>query len=173
MSDMNKWQDQWDKACKEKVFPEYISRLEKTNESLVDENNSVGSSKDIDSKYWKMIYEMSKKPTDSPDIMKHPLIDKSLGEKVKKVADSPNPVHPNTLGADNDVKVTQNWTDGDELRELVSLKNSLYELESKMNSLEGEGKDASKVIAQIKKIKTEIDNLSNEINNISSWKEGD
>ena len=86
----------------------------------------------------------------------------------KSVADelsgAHNPIYPNTIGKDQDVKVTQNWgVGGKEHFDLESLKLDLYNLESKLNALESEEKDSNSVQKRIDNIKKQIDELSDSL----------
>lgn len=174
MSKINDWVKNWDKACEEQVFGKLTSRLERTNESLIEENEKPNP-KNPCSKYWKMLYEMSRSPKDTPDIMQHPLVlgEMDRSDAAKIAANTSNPVFPDTLGSDRDVVVAKNWTSGDELDELIELKKKIHELESKITTLDVEGKSSESVQKQIDKLKKKINDISNEITNISVWDEND
>jgi hypothetical protein len=109
----------------------------------------------------KLIQEQTKK-----EVLSIPM-DQPLGDLAKTAADSPNPVEPPSVGKDQRRRVTPNWTDGQELRELDELKRSLYDLEVKLSGPDGlinsggVGQNNDKVEQQIEALKRDIDELSN------------
>lgn len=76
-----------------------------------------------------------------------------------------NPVYKNTLGPDQELKVTPNFTDGDILRELNSLKLSLHALEDKINSAYalGKEKEEDSLRKELEKVRSKVDELSAKI----------
>ncbi len=75
-----------------------------------------------------------------------------------------NPVDTFSLGKDQDLESSDNFTDGDKLRELNSIKVSLHALEDKINTAAGLGKDENNLMKQVEAIRSKIDELSNKLN---------
>lgn len=76
-----------------------------------------------------------------------------------------NPVYKNTLGPDQELKVTPNFTDGDVLRELNGLKLSLHALEDKINSAYalGKEKEEDSLRKELEKVRSKVEELSAKI----------
>lgn len=99
---------------------------------------------------------------------------KPEAEKLaKKTASSFNPVYPNTIGKDQDLKVVKNWAlGGEELTKLEDLKKRLHALEVKLNSLgvnkPAKDKDDSTLQKSIDDLKQQVDDLSDRLNGNNS-----
>jgi hypothetical protein len=110
-------------------------------------------------------------PTDTPE--RPEWSKKGLKDINNAIAKTPNPIYPNTKGRDQgqggerkqSTTVTKNWTDGDELVELHTMRINLEKLESKMNAAEGLGDrtKAKKVQGQIDALWKQIDALSDSL----------
>ena len=59
-----------------------------------------------------------------------------LIEKTKKMTSSSNPVDYTNTGKDQNLKVTNAWSSGEELESLIELKKKLYELQTSVLSKE-------------------------------------
>ncbi len=88
-----------------------------------------------------------------------------LANAANKMASSPNPVYPNSLGKDQDLIVTPNWSDGKDLIELHNMKISLHALENKLNTAwaNQNSKNVGKIQEQIRNLKRQIDDLSDSL----------
>jgi hypothetical protein len=78
----------------------------------------------------------------------------------KGVKFSANPIHFASKGADNKLRVTPNWTDGDELRELARLKSLMYDLESELLGTDVRGGDAEPIRVRLVKIQKQCEAMS-------------
>jgi hypothetical protein len=93
----------------------------------------------------------------------------NLGIKAKELGNTANPIYPESRGKDQRRHVTPNWSDGQELLELVNIKLNLYKLEVKLNSdknfgdFRGDTQKMKDVQAQIENLKEEIDKLSSSL----------
>lgn len=115
---------------------------------------------EVDSKYWALVAKMA-------DPLGKDIITESK-EEVKEISDalakSHNPIYPNTVGKDQDVKITQNWgVGGKEHFQLEDLKVRLEKLESKLNAIESEGQSGKSTQDKIDDLKKQIDELSNSL----------
>jgi hypothetical protein len=90
-----------------------------------------------------------------------------LGVKGAELANTANPIFPDSRGEDQRKKVTPEWEDGKGLRELVYMKHNLYNLEVKLNSNPKFGAYGEEAPA-IKKIQTQIDALKHKIDELSN-----
>jgi hypothetical protein len=82
------------------------------------------------------------------------------GGPGKNVKFNVNPTHFASKGADNKLRVTPNWTDGDELRELARLKAMMYDLESEMLGTDIRGGDVEPIRVRLVKIQKQCESLS-------------
>lgn len=71
-----------------------------------------------------------------------------------------NPLHFASKGDDSKLRVTPNWTDGDELRELARLKSLMYDLESEMLGTDIRGGDAEPLRVRLVKIQKQCEAMS-------------
>lgn len=78
----------------------------------------------------------------------------------KDVKFTPNPIHFASKGVDNKLRVTPNWTDGDELRELARLKSLMYDLESEYLGADTRGEDAEPIRVRLVKIQKQCEAMS-------------
>jgi len=73
-----------------------------------------------------------------------------------------NPTTQSSTGSDQDLRVTKNWSDGPELRELDEIKRRLEELERKHHEDQVNGKAGLK--AQLESLRDRVHKLSEKIN---------
>jgi hypothetical protein len=187
----NNWCDQWDKAQKEGVFKDR-PKPHVPSPQIGGDEDFFGNSRppevfqegkrqvrDVDAKYWKKLYELSKQGDNAPDILSESAwqteggtlpeqapkaTKKGMADRASKLGNTPNPVYPNTYGPDQkERKVTPNWTDGKELLELHNMKVNLHELESKFNAAWAVGQDG-----KMKSVKRQIDGLKQIIDELSN-----
>jgi len=85
---------------------------------------------------------------------------KDLAKKLGDAEFYPNPVHFASIGADNDLRVTPNFTDGDNLRQLARLKALLYDLESEMLGTDVRGGDPEPIRVKMIKVRKQCESLS-------------
>jgi hypothetical protein len=89
----------------------------------------------------------------------------------KDLADGPgkdvkfkvNPITFSSAGDDTKLRVTPNWTDGKELRQLAKLKSLLYDLESEMIGTEVRGKNADSIRVKLLGIQKQCEALSQKL----------
>lgn len=75
-----------------------------------------------------------------------------------------NPIDYASAGTDQDPKVTNNFSDGKELRELDELKRKMEEVERKYHSAEVRGdKNKNKISKELEGIKKKVEELSQKI----------
>lgn len=148
---------------------------------------------ECDTKYWNTVYQLSKGGYRAPDVTKvteqtskidgvdseEPIASQpqkkvrdtptkdDLGQKGAELGNTANPVEPPSRGEDQRKHVTPDWSDGKGIRELVSMKNDLYELEVKLNKHPKFGSYGPED-AGIKKIQTQIDELRHKIDELSN-----
>lgn len=172
-SDLEKYQDQWEKALKDGVFAD-APKTQKPGQGTMRPDwfghSSVPDS-DIEQEEaedWENLYKMA-----DPDFQggEELLSEESEAstDKLKKMAtrmaNSHNPVHPDSLGHDQDVVVSQNWgVGGREIEELSEMKVKLEQLESRLNADEAMGKNGKSIAEQIKNLRKQIDSLSDSLN---------
>lgn len=190
----DKWLEQWDKALQTDSFKLEPKPVEKKTPDFF----GIGETKprdksfslnEVDTKYWKNLYKLSKgeyiteELTGIPNIDKDPLQSKTaededegnretpdkndLGEKTKKMANTANPTIPSTIGKDQRPVVTGEWGDGKKLREINDMKISLHALQGKLNAHPRFGA-YGKESPQITKIQDQIDELIEKIDNLSN-----
>ena len=98
--------------------------------------------------------------------------DTDLVPKVKKLANQPNKVSPDSYGRDGSAKddktkVSAGWTEDPNMRKLEDLKRKLYDLECEMSKPDGLDETKSK------KMKKKFDKLKDDIANLSDKFVGD
>jgi len=161
-TDLEKYADQWDKALKDGVFDDAPKPAVPSHGDWFGHSSNVADTEIdySDADYWSQLAggdELLQEETEPTPA--------ELKKMVSRMANSNNPVHPNSLGNDQDVVVTQNWgTGGEEIEELAEMKIKLEQLESRLNAEEGMGKSGKSISEQIKGLKKQIDDLSNSLN---------
>lgn len=85
---------------------------------------------------------------------------KDLAKKLGDAEFSPNPVHFSSIGDDNALRVTPNFTDGDDLRQLARLKSLLYDLESELLGTDIRGGKTEPVRAKMIAVRRQCEALS-------------
>lgn len=176
MDDINKFAKIWDNAVQKGLFadaPKPVTSTSKEAQSdffgqyLTDEYDRDKPLNEVDTKYW---VKLSKKAD--------PLfVEETTAEKSKvntdALANSYNPIYPNTVGKDQDINVTPNWgVGGKEIEQLEDLKKELYNLEVKLNSMINEKKSDEKD-SKGDQIQDKIDSLKKEIDKLSDSLSGD
>jgi hypothetical protein len=163
-SDLEKYADQWDKALKDGVFDDAPKSPSPRHTDWFGHSSSASDTEinDEEAEYWKQI------ANDGPEELiqeENEPTKQELKKMTSRMANSHNPVHPQSLGNDQDVVVTQNWgVGGEEIEELAEMKVKLEQLESRLNAEEGMGKSGKGISEQIKSLKKQIDELSNSLN---------
>ena len=89
---------------------------------------------------------------------------KKIKDNVKKSANAQNPVYPDSIGKDTELKPVNNFSSGKGLDSLDKLKKQLHDLQDKMLGDEVFGKNVSKIEKSIENITNEIDKLSDMLN---------
>ena len=184
--DFDSWCDKWDKAQEDGVFDDvtdnHFAPSPQTAQTsffgAVDADPTpAGSDVDkVDAKYWNRVYNMSDHQGMAPDPLEaadgrllqedKPPAGYPSGSDVAKVANvianSPNPIRPNTVGPDQDMgpdSLGVTFNDED-LEEIAEVKLKIHELEDKLNSLEGVGKKAKGVDGKIEGLREKLEDLS-------------
>jgi hypothetical protein len=85
---------------------------------------------------------------------------KDLAKKLGDVDFTANPVHFASVGNDSDLRVTPNFTDGDELRQLARLKSLLYDLESELLGTDIRGGNTEPIRIKMIKVRRQCESLS-------------
>lgn len=89
------------------------------------------------------------------------ILAKSLGDKDQ--FQSPNPIHFASVGMDQKMRVTPNWTSGTALAALAKMKAAMYDLESEMLTAEAMGGDVTTLETRLEKLQKEFHKLSQSI----------
>lgn len=170
MDDINKFAKIWDDAVQKGIFADAPKPAGKQAESdffgqyLSDEYDKEAPLNEVDAKYWVRVAKAA-----------DPLFVENTKEQDSKIntdalANAHNPIHPNTVGKDQDIHVTPNWGfGGKEIEQLEELKKELHNLEVKLNSVIDEKKSeddtpkGDKIQEKIESLKKEIDNLSDSL----------
>lgn len=184
--DFDKWTNMWDKAQRDGVFKDAPKPPQPAHQNTPDffgQNPTV----DLppvdapDSEYWRQVYDLSQHSGQAPDLLQEKFesqeevkrqkakihIEGDLGKYYSKMARSANPIHPASVGKDQEPIVNQNWgVGGKEVDKLAELKLQLYDLESKLNAREGVGevKGSKSMLEKLERLKDEIDELSDSLN---------
>lgn len=169
-SDLEKYQDQWEKALADGVF----DGAEDDAPKAPVQNNWFGYSPDLskteindtEADYWKRVLAGEEEIGDEGLLSEESEPTKDELKKMSaRAANTHNPVSLQTLGNDQDVVVTQNWgVGGKEIEELTEMKVKLEQLESRLNAEEGMGNKGKGISEQINALKKQIDDLSNSLN---------
>jgi hypothetical protein len=78
----------------------------------------------------------------------------------KNVKFNVNPITPSSVGDDAKLRVTPNWTDGDELRQLAKLKALMYDLESELLGTDIRGGKSEPIRVKLLGIQKQCEALS-------------
>lgn len=171
MDDIEKYAAMMDNAFAKGVFQDEKKEVPATQDDeaantdffgqyLNDEYDIDKPLNEVDSKYWALVAKMA-------DPLEKEVITESK-EEVKDISDTlakaHNPIQPNAVGKDQDVKITQNWgVGGKEYFQLEDLKVRLEKLESKLNAIEAEGQSGKSTQDKIDDLKKQIDELSDSL----------
>lgn len=145
--DLEKWQKLWDKmSVKVSKEPAVISNV---HSHLNDISSNEVINEESEELHWKDIYKMSQ------NIDK---VFKQVNESAYELHD--NPIKTSSKGKDQELRVTPNFSDGSELRELNGLKMEVESLERMLHKFEvtGEGSDVKN---KLDTIRQRIEDLSN------------
>jgi hypothetical protein len=182
MDDINKYAAIWDAAQEKGIFKDAPKPPQPRNQDAEDsffgadffgQNRSAEYDIDepineVDSKYWATLSRMADPLSHYVDPL---MTEESVPSKentknaAEKMAGSHNPIHPNSVGKDQDMQVTQNWgVGGKEHFQLEDLKVRLEKLESKLNGIESKGDSGKSTQDKIDGLKKQIDELSDSLN---------
>jgi hypothetical protein len=167
-TDLDRYKDQWEKALEDgfldnsphlppKKLPDFFGQWDGE-----DEPTTIN---ECDVKYWQQVYALSSHQGQAPLPIQEEVTKDEIKKKTVKMATASNPILPSSVGKDQEMKVTANWSDGKELRELSDLKMRLEKLESQMNAKEGLGQKTDSMQAKIDSLKQQIDELSDSMGN--------
>lgn len=88
---------------------------------------------------------------------------KDMAKKLGDTTFTPNPVHFASVGKDSALRVTPNFTDGDVLRKLSSLRTLLHDLESEALGTDIRGGDPKAILIKIKSARRQCESLSQQL----------
>lgn len=106
---------------------------------------------------------------DAPDENDEDGFGKDLAKKLGDTKFNVNPLHFASVGADASVspnvplRVTPNFTDGNELRQLARLKSLLYDLESEMLGTDVRGGDPEPIRVKMLAVRKQCESLSQKL----------
>lgn len=172
--DIERLSNQWEKALKQGIFDDVKKQSNNNGDSEVDffgqmptvHNTEI---KDGDVSKWNDVMStLNNRETSSFD-------DGMLNEeatpskkKVKKhankMANTNNPVYPNTKGKDSKIKPNTNFAGGSKIDKLIDLKNKLHDLKVQLTKGDNLGKNVDKIENSVDKMSREIDKLSDMLN---------
>jgi hypothetical protein len=81
----------------------------------------------------------------------------------KNVKFNVNPIKFNSVGRDQDLRVTKNWTDGKELSELARMKSLLFSLESDFLRADALGETTYSIKKKLREIQEKCHELSEKL----------
>ena len=159
VDDLKNWQDLWSSASKKfnkqpQNIDAVVTRLcppEKNSERPLELYEMFVVSDNIDRIFGKPCDETVNGPKD---------VTKSINGEIMV-----NPTHFASLGKDQELRVTPNFTDGDVLRELNALKLALHILEDKVNTAYAVGteKQENTLRKEMDSIRSKVEELSNKM----------
>ena len=166
----------WDKAQANGVFatppnPETPSVTQNKSDSsyfgLV-QSHSTNQVNDCDAKYWKQMWEASRRGLSYADplaLREDANSKPTTSDVAKAMINSPNPIHPSSVGKDQDMQPVQLGVtfSPKDIEELAELKVSLHSMKDRLNELEGRGKTPSDYKTQLSSLEKKMDELSNRI----------
>lgn len=186
MDDINKYAAIWDDALAKGIFKDSdaaaaAARQERKSASAEDEEESFFGAdffgqhrsaeydrdeplNEADTKYWAEVSKLAD-PHGYTDPLKLVESKEDAKKAAEAMAKSHNPINSQSVGKDQDPEITQNWgVGGKEYFQLEELKVRLEKLESKLNSMETEGKSGKDTQGKIDGLKKQIDDLSDSLN---------
>jgi len=88
-----------------------------------------------------------------------------LVDVATKAASSPNPIQPTSVGKDQDMIITQDFSDGKALRELHDLKVKLEEMERKVHAaaVDGTEKQENSLNKEIASLRLKVEELCDKL----------
>lgn len=187
--EMEKWQDQWQKAVDDGVFegaPKPASP--KTGTSffgcITSKSEDSEVINEVDAQYWKSIAEMgadgnvpdpieaSKKMIEreqDQDVIIHETKEQEeVGKVARTILKSPNPVRHHSVGKDQDLtpqSLSSTFSEED-IESLHELKIQLHNAQCMLSSNQIEGKSTKSVETKINNLKQKIDELSDAMGQI-------
>lgn len=187
--DIDEYLAMWDEA--QKTFPTEEKPKPKLSSFFGMQNDvSEEEMSDEDGEHWRDVFyrsleiggdmelvnevkEGKKKAEKKPKKKKEeetPKVDdeEGLGSELadgpgKDVKFKVNPVTFNSVGDDSKLRVTPNWTDGDELRQLAKMKALLYNLESELLGTDVRGGDTEPIRVKLIAIQKQCESLSQKL----------
>ena len=170
-SDIDKYAKIWDSALEQGIFDD-APKPPKPSMPEADADyfgqyqiNDDIPLNEVDVQYWEKVSRIAGNTGKYVDPLVEEVSTKKDIENISKaVASAHNPIMPQSVGKDQDVNVTQNWgVGGKGIEQLEELKVRLEKLESKLNSLEGNGESGKSTQTKIDELKKQIDDLSDTI----------
>jgi hypothetical protein len=184
MDDINKYAAIWDKAQAQGIFkdapkPPVSSEPESTADFFgqlnTDEYDIDSPLNEAEANYWKKVSRSAagRSAYNLPLNEERKVAKKDIKKSSNRLGSTFNPAYNNTVGKDQDIKVTKNWgVGGKELNDLEEFKKRLYDLEVKLSQSgiikpeKGKKKSESEstILKSMEDLKNDIDNLSDKLN---------
>lgn len=182
--DFNKWIEMWDKSQKDFVGQEPAERKVNLGGFFgLQQANNLDSVPTDDASHWRDVLDRSRELFDSDDSViteqwevvyppkkstKNVVKEEKSEGFGKDLSSGPgkdvkfhvNPVKFNSVGRDQDLRVTKNWIDGEELVELARLKSMLYALESDFLRADTLGEKTDSIKKRLEEIQNKCHELS-------------
>ena len=147
--DFGKWCDQWDKALEDGLFddapkpntPSSPPDLSDYDAESLPDQSVDGMLNEVDTEYWKSVYNLSSNQGDAPDVTKEANSPKAkeLGKRAMVVANEPNPVRINTVGKDQDARSDSSTSEA--FQKLTELKKELHLIGNKLAEMKDSNLD--------------------------------
>lgn len=172
--DIERLSKQWDKALQQGIFDDVKKQSGNESPSEVDFFGQMPTVyntdiRDSDMEKWNDVMSTLKnRETSSFDdeILNEEAVPskKKIKKHANKMANTNNPVYPNTRGKDNKIKPNTDFAGGPNLDKLIDLKSKLHDLKVQLTKDENQGKNVEKIEASVDKMSKEIDKLSDMLN---------
>lgn len=174
-----KWMAQWAQAEKEIAEEESKKVVEQPRTSFFTNSPSAEdfAASEEGSDDWRDIYQRAMEVDYSEDSLLTDSVayagEEGFGKQIplgtppspggKKVFTN-QPVHFSSVGTDQDMRVTDNWSDGKELLELDEMKRKIEEMERRFHESDVLNKgDRSKIQSELDSLRSRVEKLSEKI----------
>lgn len=163
---LDHWIKQWEDAQAKGIITVNKPVAKETNTSYFGFQNEKDEkeSDDAEASYWNSL-AIAAAPADEQEelLQEQKKDDNAMTANVAKaIVQSPNPIRPNSVGKDQDLKPQSlglTYSEQD-IEELAEMKIKLHSLQDQLNSFEGRGQNSRKFESQIDSLKQKIDELS-------------
>lgn len=172
--DIERLSKQWDKALQQGIFDDVKKQGGDEGQREVDFFGQMPTVyntdiKDSDMEKWSDVMSTLKnRETNSFDdeMLNEESVPSNKKKKkhAKKMANTNNPVYPNTRGKDNKINPKTDFAGGPNLDKLIELKGKLHDLKVQLTKDENLGKNVDKIESSVDRMSKEIDKLSDMLN---------